>query len=226
MKCTPPPGSGSSPLARGLHVERKSRPVRFRIIPARAGFTLKIWLFSRPRRDHPRSRGVYPVKSDVAGDGPGSSPLARGLPTDPGEGAADTRIIPARAGFTHPYSRSTALLGDHPRSRGVYWSACPLFEEYSGSSPLARGLRVDIDPNGTAARIIPARAGFTEECLRERRRVRDHPRSRGVYGRCVLNAPPLSGSSPLARGLRSRRQESSVVSGIIPARAGFTAMGR
>ena len=51
--------SGSSPLARGLHVEEHD-VVRARgIIPARAGFT-RLWASERPHcRDHPRSRGVY-----------------------------------------------------------------------------------------------------------------------------------------------------------------------
>ena len=56
------PGSivlGSSPLARGLRVGRRSGRLRGGIIPARAGFTR-----AAPRRwivrwDHPRSRGVY-----------------------------------------------------------------------------------------------------------------------------------------------------------------------
>ena len=70
---------GSSPLARGLHLERLTAHERPRIIPARAGFTR----CSAPRTpapmDHPRSRGVY-LGDHVPGRHPeGSSPLARGL---------------------------------------------------------------------------------------------------------------------------------------------------
>ena len=50
---------GSSPLARGLRSCARSASVRARIIPARAGFTLKAADGSHGRRDHPRSRGVY-----------------------------------------------------------------------------------------------------------------------------------------------------------------------
>ena len=53
------PPSGSSPLARGLHVRPVSVLLRHRIIPARAGFTPGPHRQGRLRRDHPRSRGVY-----------------------------------------------------------------------------------------------------------------------------------------------------------------------
>ena len=54
----------------------------------------------------------------------------------------------------------------------------------------------------------------------------DHPRSRGVYlmGRRIQAAP--FGSSPLARGLHVAAREFNIGAGIIPARAGFTAMSR
>ena len=71
-----------------------------RIIPARAGFTSDHPPAPVPERDHPRSRGVYPVK--VTGHTPdgGSSPLARGLLPESKEATIDDGIIPARAGFT------------------------------------------------------------------------------------------------------------------------------
>ena len=50
---------GSSPLARGLHLARPADDLLHRIIPARAGFTVR--------------------RLGSAGDGVGSSPLARGL---------------------------------------------------------------------------------------------------------------------------------------------------
>ena len=71
---------GSSPLARGLRVSGPRRFSPFRIIPARAGFTPARTSRAPRTPDHPRSRGVYPVRG-----------------TDDGQ---DARIIPARAGFT------------------------------------------------------------------------------------------------------------------------------
>ena len=50
---------GSSPLARGLLGRLYEDAYAVRIIPARAGFTVRIETEDRLVRDHPRSRGVY-----------------------------------------------------------------------------------------------------------------------------------------------------------------------
>ena len=71
--------TGSSPLARGLPGAAPAEEVQEGIIPARAGFTAPgPWRPGR-RRDHPRSRGVYPRASLSCWPIAGSSPLARGL---------------------------------------------------------------------------------------------------------------------------------------------------
>ena len=75
-----------------------------------------------------------------------------------------------------------------------------------GSSPLARGLPGRAGDRLQPARIIPARAGFTEEEIVRPGSAPDHPRSRGVYGGHDLSPIVMVGSSPLARGLR-RPQE-------------------
>ena len=70
-------------------------------------------------------------------------------------------IIPARAGFTTLRLLPHSAPQDHPRSRGVYTTIRSRLEEFTGSSPLARGL---LSPGGfrlEAGGIIPARAGFT-----------------------------------------------------------------
>ena len=73
-----------------------------------------------------------------------------------------------------------------------------------------------------AWRIIPARAGFTDQTGQEVRVTGDHPRSRGVY-RSSSRAPASErGSSPLARGLLKIRDLILEPGRIIPARAGFT----
>ena len=96
--CGPRPGS--SPLARGLLCERPAQPIRTRIILARAGFTILRRLPRRRPRDHPRSRGVYLWTTRPARAPSGSSPLARGLHRLDAVPHGETRIIPARAGFT------------------------------------------------------------------------------------------------------------------------------
>ena len=136
---------------------------------------------------------------------PGSSPLARGL-----------RRAPARL---------PAEPQDHPRSRGVYRGKVHGVHARRGSSPLARGLPSTPTPRRPPAGIIPARAGFTVPERRAGGFLADHPRSRGVYSRCLLRNSRSTGSSPLARGLRACRARAVSGVGIIPARAGFTAPG-
>ena len=172
------------------------------IIPARAGFTHAAQRLRIVGADHPRSRGVYSASTWTSMPMIGSSPLARGLPDGGVEAAIETRIIPARAGFTKPSPTSLTRSTDHPRSRGVY----------------ARR------PMSLAARsgIIPARAGFTSWTITRTAAWTDHPRSRGVYGVAPTMTPARKGSSPLARGLHPLTLPMVLSLGIIPARAGFT----
>ena len=156
-----PVDHGSSPLARGLRVLRQPGGSAGRIIPARAGFTGHLgW-------------ELIPLL--------GSSPLARGLHPAAQQAGDPAGIIPARAGFTQHAPARGLIRADHPRSRGVYrgrtWrSSCA-----AGSSPLARGLPHRLPADVFRARIIPARAGFTQRDGDRGRLGGDHPRSRGVY---------------------------------------------
>ena len=154
--------------------------------------------------------------------GRGSSPLARGLPLSAPVCASVARIIPARAGFTPRGVERALTPGDHPRSRGVYEYRVRGSEWRAGSSPLARGLRSGTRRWQRSSGIIPARAGFTRFLSRVGLGFRDHPRSRGVYTKAGDLHHMVRGSSPLARGLRRRFAVAMAVSGIIPARAGFT----
>ena len=70
---------------------------------------------------------------------------------------------------------------DHPRSRGEYQYLSGVLNGEKGSSPLARGISVDVQAEGVVSGIIPARAGnITVPGLAGKLR-RDHPRSRGEY---------------------------------------------
>ena len=196
------PAVGSSPLARGLLLSSTVSAVASRIIPARAGFTAIALEVGCNESDHPRSRGVYPPFLSVASMKAGSSPLARGLPPAFGPVAHDPGIIPARAGFT-----------------GSYY----LLPRYLlGSSPLARGLLETQRAQTRAVRIIPARAGFTQPGIVTKKKLADHPRSRGVYAAIRATAVAAAGSSPLARGLLVPVRHPQHPTRIIPARAGFT----
>ena len=173
---------GSSPLARGLRQGPRQALRPERIIPARAGLTQWRKAKSPPRKDHPRSRGVYFQGGADQFRRRGSSPLARGLLSQMTKPEISERIIPARAGFTGAFITAYARQEDHPRSRGVYVTVDDNTLRRAGSSPLARGLRtIGIGPL-TQERIIPARAGFTGRWPSRCGAGPDHPRSRGVYG--------------------------------------------
>ena len=193
---------GSSPLARGLPADDMQD--------------------SDQGRDHPRSRGVYPTKGSDGRMFVGSSPLARGLPRRRLRDDRAGRIIPARAGFTCSPRSCCGGGRDHPRSRGVYFSIAARDFRVSGSSPLARGLRLAVRRLPPPPGIIPARAGFTLEKISAEDETGDHPRSRGVYDLRPGRTASSPGSSPLARGLRSRTHRKERPVRIIPARAGFT----
>ena len=152
---------GSSPLARGLLTFDNFPRAEFGIIPARAGFTLPHRLTCRQCRDHPRSRGVYGPVSPRMISLTGSSPLARGLQRLRRNVELDSRIIPARAGFTRGAPATPTAVPDHPRSRGVYSLPEIVTVPVVGSSPLARGLLHRGPQRYRRFRIIPARAGFT-----------------------------------------------------------------
>ena len=111
---------GSSPLARGLRPRGGHEGDWERIIPARAGFTVDSCATQAGARDQPRSRGVYHPASLAGWVNEGTSPLARGLPSNFAMRCCLWGIIPARAGFTAWPAARSCTSWDHPRSRGVY----------------------------------------------------------------------------------------------------------
>ena len=154
----------------------------------------------------------------------GSSPLARGLQKAALLHLRESRIIPARAGFTTRLTSTDRSGTDHPRSRGVYPGAGLRHLYQQGSSPLARGLPRAQCRGRRGRGIIPARAGFTSSVTTTPPSRGDHPRSRGVYVQMAMMLIRGAGSSPLARGLRAAAAAGPAAPGIIPARAGFTAL--
>ena len=131
------------------------------IIPARAGFTSTVAGVLGVSGDHPRACGVYREISDGAVYYEGSSPRVRGLPLGRSVRALERRIIPARAGFTHPVPSEPIHAQDHPRACGVYLCILAHTAALPGSSPRVRGLHEAHRDELNTRRIIPARAGFT-----------------------------------------------------------------
>ena len=155
---------GSSPLARGILAQDVFPELRVRIIPARTGNTAGRRTVQNVGSDHPRSHGEYPPPPRLTPPPPGSSPLARGIPPSSSLVSRVNRIIPARAGNTQTTLYRPRNRPDHPRSRGEYFLAITLKGVFHGSSPLARGIPVEIHLRAVSGRIIPARAGNTWRC--------------------------------------------------------------
>ena len=111
---------GSSPLARGPHIQQVHKLAFFGIIPARAGSTGSRRRHGRASRDHPRSRGVHALCRGFIDEPIGSSPLARGPRGQIDGYYTVVGIIPARAGSTPVDEGILIDPRDHPRSRGVH----------------------------------------------------------------------------------------------------------
>ena len=193
---------GSSPLSRGIRPPSMWTRRRGGIIPALAGNTPPVVVSRSPIWDHPRSRGEYPARYLPRGLVSGSSPLSRGILPRDRRFKRLIGIIPALAGNTISSHLVRDRRGDHPRSRGEYdWVAVALRREH-GSSPLSRGILRHWHDTPVVQGIIPALAGNTRGRRRARKPGRDHPRSRGEYGRSDPHPQGLLGSSPLSRGIR------------------------
>ena len=171
---------------------------------------------------HPRSRGEHPEISVATSLHGGSSPLARGTPRSNLGLRLGLRLIPARAGNTSARLVSTLARAAHPRSRGEHVALPPPRSSRHGSSPLARGTRVNGFPFAVFQRLIPARAGNTVFSCASILAASAHPRSRGeheVAGPAVVAG---CGSSPLARGTLCLNHSPVLCGRLIPARAGNT----
>ena len=91
---------GSSPLVRGQRQHVLIQSLGLRIIPARAGPTIRAFISLSESSDHPRSCGANFNITDEKNGRDGSSPLVRGQPERRRQRHAGRRIIPARAGPT------------------------------------------------------------------------------------------------------------------------------
>ena len=187
---------------RGQRADGMSERVLWRIIPARAGPTVR--------------------RARYRGRRPGSSPLVRGQQPFCSFRACLVRIIPARAGPTRTWDHPTVRWTDHPRSCGANKRFDEDPETPNGSSPLVRGQLTVGQASLTGNRIIPARAGPTSKSSAAACAIADHPRSCGANHVVIGFHDVLCGSSPLVRGQHNVMTEELIALRIIPARAGPT----
>ena len=93
-----------------------------------------------------------------------------------------------------------------------------------GSSPRVRGKRGSDEDRVHPPGLIPARAGKTDVIDDPAAAGLAHPRACGENSRCHFYSPSSVGSSPRVRGKPGRTPCSSCRAGLIPARAGKTAV--
>ncbi len=152
----------------------------------------------------------------------GSSPPARGPRGLARLAAPVVRLIPACAGTTGQHPTGRRLPGAHPRLRGDHQTTKTCRSKNSGSSPPARGPQVSVSQVSSSQGLIPACAGTTERMSPSPAASWAHPRLRGDHSsdNCFLSS--TRGSSPPARGPRSRRRPPPWRTRLIPACAGTT----
>ena len=135
------PAVGSSPHTRGAPQLGRRPPRRAGIIPAYAGSTRRRRRPRSPCLDHPRIRGEHNSTTSECATRSGSSPHTRGARIRKIYQDRHSRIIPAYAGSTRPWSRSPGGSRDHPRIRGEHPTFAPPIDTNAGSSPHTRGAR-------------------------------------------------------------------------------------
>ena len=197
---------GSSPRVRGKR--RGPRPVRV------------------PRPAHPRACGENLMSHQSFGARPGSSPRVRGKPAVTGEPAQVTGLIPARAGKTEARTVAYIRFGAHPRACGENERLETRVAQRPGSSPRVRGKLARAGDVGEVARLIPARAGKTGRGAGRTKGSTAHPRACGENLEELVAAAVSVGSSPRVRGKPSMKSAAILAHGLIPARAGKTALRR
>ena len=193
-----------------------------RLIPARAGKTGVAPVGGARNAAHPRACGENPKCAATFTTSPGSSPRVRGKRRHRRRDARNSGLIPARAGKTRSSPAIPAPRRAHPRACGENGSRYRGGRRGAGSSPRVRGKRPRPIRARKPARLIPARAGKTEENTLGTRCPRAHPRACGENISPLRRAAVIVGSSPRVRGKRADRCAGLARLGLIPARAGKT----
>ena len=193
---------GSSPRVRGKQQPARAVGWHHGLIPARAGKTAAVDLFTVVGPAHPRACGENNshVSSFLASQG--SSPRVRGKQGRVDEHRHRRRLIPARAGKTPACPQVGTGLWAHPRACGENWSMTAMTARAPGSSPRVRG-KHRARPLHSAGQMA-------------------HPRACGENGGHRLVLQGGYGSSPRVRGKLGGDGHGVQGAGLIPARAGKT----
>ena len=191
---------GTSPHARGPLGSYVRRGARRRNIPACAGTTPTVSCTSTISREHPRMRGDHLFQARQAATDVGTSPHARGPRVAVIITACVDGNIPACAGTTATFGFPSSTPREHPRMRGDHYEMKRSAGESMGTSPHARGPRIQVLDVVPAAGNIPACAGTTVRVVAHLVGRREHPRMRGDHASHSYSFGGDWGTSPHARG--------------------------
>ena len=211
---------GSSPRVRGKCREGGLPVLRVGLIPARAGKIRPRTPPPTPPPAHPRACGENRAPGTCLTAMPGSSPRVRGKSHRPGRRPRRNRLIPARAGKIGQREHLSGPFGAHPRACGENPPPPRRTASPVGSSPRVRGKCEGACSNLNRAGLIPARAGKIARPPTPAAPGRAHPRACGENVPRLNSAPASAGSSPRVRGKLMIWRPTSLVHGLIPARAG------
>ena len=213
---------GSSPRGRGKRRCRWIRRVGLRLIPARAGKTMRDTTYAHVTRAHPRAGGENPNTERLRQWVFGSSPRGRGKLLLSLDVHVCCGLIPARAGKTSAALILSRRRAAHPRAGGENPATTGLTIGFTGSSPRGRGKQTKEYLELSNQGLIPARAGKTSRLTDRAATWAAHPRAGGENeGTCPFALRHL-GSSPRGRGKPFLFTIKLTVAGLIPARAGKT----
>ncbi len=223
MMMRSPPRAGSSPRMRGKHRGRPHQRHYERIIPAHAGQTAYRTAGVSANTDHPRACGANRRLPSMCQTMIGSSTRMRGKRALVLLLGFCGRIIPAHAGQTLAFAKSSSAWPDHPRACGANWNNLVHGNYRNGSSPRMRGKLIERRERDHILRIIPAHAGQTAGTPARGRARPDHPRACGANSRFFCSCAAACGSSPRMRGKHGPSCRVRQGNRIIPAHAGQTA---
>ena len=153
--------TGSSPRMRGTLISAVNPRLDHVIIPAYAGNTGYHPARHRQTRDHPRVCGEHLRARPEGCAGWGSSPRMRGTQSVHTSRMSVHGIIPAYAGNTSFFQRSSSNYRDHPRVCGEHFPIVACCGMAWGSSPRMRGTPRPLPSPMFGTGIIPAYAGNT-----------------------------------------------------------------
>ena len=215
---------GSSPRVRGKHAHPTQHGRRTRLIPARAGKTVIIQASRAVNTAHPRACGKNGHHPGEPGGEHGSSPRVRGKQRERPLDEPQPGLIPARAGKTKGRCATRASRRAHPRACGENGDVGGPQAGGLGSSPRVRGKPSSRQHRPPRQRLIPARAGKTPCVEVAPGFPRAHPRACGENPRRRARRRGRRGSSPRVRGKLPGGLSWGNKRGLIPARAGKTAL--